>query len=48
MHPKLAIRFAQWLDVDFAVWCDEQITHRRADETTIVAFAMRPRQAARF
>ena len=25
LHPKLAIRFAQWLDVDFAVWCDEQI-----------------------
>lgn len=20
-HPKLAIRFAQWLDADFAVWC---------------------------
>lgn len=27
MHPKLAVRFAQWLDVDFAVWCDEQIDH---------------------
>lgn len=25
MHPKLAVRFAQWLDIDFAVWCDEQI-----------------------
>lgn len=25
MHPKLAIRFAQWLDVNFAIWCDEQI-----------------------
>lgn len=25
LHPKLAIRFAQWLDVDFAVWCDETI-----------------------
>lgn len=25
LHPKLAVRFAQWLDVDFAVWCDEQI-----------------------
>lgn len=24
-HPKLAVRFAQWLDIDFAVWCDEQI-----------------------
>ncbi|QTP33693.1 hypothetical protein B7759_02296 [Burkholderia glumae] len=27
MHPKLAVRFAQWLDVDFSVWCDEQIDH---------------------
>lgn len=25
LHPKLAVRFAQWLDIDFAVWCDEQI-----------------------
>ncbi|MFY4004885.1 KilA-N domain-containing protein [Achromobacter denitrificans] len=25
MHPKLGVRFAQWLDVDFAIWCDEQI-----------------------
>jgi len=24
-HPKLAVRFAQWLDMDFAIWCDEQI-----------------------
>lgn len=24
-HPKLAVRFAQWLDVAFAVWCDMQI-----------------------
>ncbi|MDR0213693.1 MAG: KilA-N domain-containing protein, partial [Comamonas sp.] len=25
LHPKLAVRFAQWLSDDFAVWCDEQI-----------------------
>ncbi|MCG8991735.1 KilA-N domain-containing protein [Laribacter hongkongensis] len=25
LHPKLAVRFAQWLDVDFAIWCDEQV-----------------------
>lgn len=25
LHPKLAVRFAQWLDVSFAIWCDEQI-----------------------
>ncbi len=25
LHPKLAVRFAQWLDIDFAIWCDEQV-----------------------
>ncbi|MBY0455485.1 MAG: KilA-N domain-containing protein [Burkholderiaceae bacterium] len=25
LHPKLAVAFARWLDVDFAVWCDAQI-----------------------
>jgi hypothetical protein len=25
LHPKLGVRFAQWLDVRFAVWCDLQI-----------------------
>jgi hypothetical protein len=25
LHPKLAIRFSQWLDIDFAIWCDDQI-----------------------
>ncbi|MCG9065193.1 KilA-N domain-containing protein [Laribacter hongkongensis] len=25
LHPKLAVRFAQWLEVDFAIWCDEQV-----------------------
>lgn len=25
LHPKLAVPFARWLDVDFAVWCDAQI-----------------------
>jgi KilA-N domain len=25
LHPKLAVRFAQWANADFAVWCDEQI-----------------------
>lgn len=25
MHPKLAVPFARWLNVDFAVWCDGQI-----------------------
>lgn len=25
LHPKLAVVFARWLDIDFAVWADEQI-----------------------
>lgn len=25
LHPDLAVRFAQWLDVRFAIWCDRQI-----------------------
>ena len=25
LHPKLAVFFARWLDLDFAIWCDEQI-----------------------
>jgi hypothetical protein len=24
-HPKLAVAFARWLSVDFAIWCDLQI-----------------------
>lgn len=25
LHPKLGVRFAQWLEIKFAVWCDMQI-----------------------
>lgn len=25
LHPKLAVVFARWLDIDFELWCDEQI-----------------------
>ncbi|NER58949.1 KilA-N domain-containing protein [Pseudomonas sp. MAFF212428] len=25
LHPKLAVKFARWLDVDFEIWCDEQL-----------------------
>lgn len=25
LHPKLAIIFARWLSVDFAIWCDQQV-----------------------
>lgn len=27
LHPKLAVMFARWLNVDFALWCDDQIEH---------------------
>lgn len=36
-HPKLGVPFARWLDVDFSIWCDEQIdqllrgTHKHYD-----------------
>ena len=35
-HPKLAVFFARWLDVRFAVWCDsiiEDILTKRAELT---------------
>ncbi|WP_248747350.1 KilA-N domain-containing protein [Pseudomonas sp. MWU12-2037] len=25
LHPKLAVKFACWLSVDFEIWCDEQL-----------------------
>lgn len=25
IHPKMAVRLARWLSVDFEIWCDEQI-----------------------
>lgn len=25
LHPRLGVPFARWLDIDFAIWCDEQI-----------------------
>ena len=25
LHPKLAVAFARWCDIHFAIWCDEQI-----------------------
>lgn len=37
LHPKLGVPFARWLDVDFSIWCDEQIeqllrgTHKHYD-----------------
>lgn len=51
LHPKLAVVFARWLDVHFAVWCDQQIdrivsgTHphfdwKRARHISSVSFKM--------
>lgn len=25
IHPRLAVKFARWLSVDFEIWCDAQI-----------------------
>lgn len=33
LHPKLAVRFAQWLDPKFAVWCDAQIDNLLRDKS---------------
>lgn len=36
MHPRLGVAFARWLDMDFALWCDEQIErliHGTPEET---------------
>lgn len=35
-HPKLAVFFARWLDVKFAVWCDmviDDLLHGKAEVT---------------
>lgn len=32
LHPKLAVKFARWLSVDFEIWCDEQIDTLLRDE----------------
>nr|WP_199067788.1 KilA-N domain-containing protein [Chromobacterium sp. ASV5] len=34
-HPKLAVFFARWLDVEFAVWCDSVIDSLLQGSTTI-------------
>jgi hypothetical protein len=35
-HPKLAIFFARWLDVKFAVWCDVVIDDILRDRAAVV------------
>ena len=34
LHRKLAVRFAGWCDLDFAIWCDEQIAELLSDGKT--------------
>lgn len=47
LHPKLAVRFAQWLDIDFALWCDEQIDHLlRGSHPTIEKMMLRHQSSA--
>ncbi len=41
LHPKLAVRFAQWLDMKFAVWCDLQIDGLLRGESKPLASARR-------
>lgn len=36
LHPKLAVVFARWLSVDFAVWCDMHIDALLRGEITVV------------
>jgi hypothetical protein len=41
LHPKLAVAFARWLSVDFAVWCDEQVDALIRGELDTKAIARR-------
>ena len=34
LHRKLAVKFAGWCDLDFAIWCDEQIATMLSDGKT--------------
>lgn len=36
LHPKLGVRFAQWLDVRFAVWCDMQVDALLRSDVSVV------------
>lgn len=46
LHPKLAVRFAQWLDIDFALWCDEQIDHLLRGDHPVYDYRRLRHQAA--
>lgn len=41
IHPRLAVKFARWLDVDFEIWCDEQIDALIRGELNTKAVARR-------
>ncbi|RMR07374.1 KilA-N domain-containing protein [Pseudomonas syringae group genomosp. 3] len=41
IHPRLAVKFARWLDVDFEIWCDEQIDALIRGELNTKAIARR-------
>ncbi|MCD5997260.1 KilA-N domain-containing protein [Pseudomonas sp. CDFA 602] len=41
IHPKLGVKFARWLDVDFEIWCDEQIDTLIRGELNTMAIARR-------
>lgn len=42
-HPKLAVFFARWLDVRFAVWCDMQIDETRSRGRSALRTGDKPR-----
>lgn len=44
LHPKLAVKFARWLSVDFEIWCEEQLDGLALGE--VAAKAIARRQAA--
>lgn len=44
LHPKLAVKFARWLSVDFEIWCEEQLEGLVLGE--VAAKAIARRQAA--
>lgn len=35
IHPKLAVKFARWLSIDFEIWCDEVIDNLYKSKTII-------------
>lgn len=41
IHPRLAVKFVRWLDVDFEIWCDEQIYELIRGELNTKAVARR-------